>query len=358
MRIAILVKEFPPDVIGGTETQTKRLARTLEEYSNHDVTVVTKSYPGTEDISTEYELVRVPTWHITPVISTLTYTLGAFLLLLRQHREFDLVQCMMIYPNGFVGYLVSLLTGLPYFAWIRGGDYYFMKQHRIKRFTIRRVLEDTLVLVQADRIRSDVLREFPQANLRVLENGVDIPEETADGDAVVFVGRLEDQKGVDVLLEAMDGMDEQLLVIGDGSQRNHLEHVAGQLEVNVEFVGKVSPENVETYLRRGKVFVLPSVRGEGLPNAMLEAMAVGLPVVVTDTAGVADSVCNGETGYVVPPGDVETLRERLQRLCSNRARCRKMGQQAREYVRTNHSWQSLVEELNSVYTDVASEPAP
>jgi len=352
VRVAILVKEFPPDVIGGTETQTKRLAGALEQYGDHDVTVYTKSYPGPDRVETEYDLVRVPTWHLTPFISTLTFVLAAFVYLLRDRRKYDVMQCMMIYPNGFVGYLVGRLTGLPYFAWIRGGDYYFMKDNRIKRWTIRTVLRDTPVLVQTDRVRADVLAEFPDATLSVLGNGVDVPEETADGDRVVFVGRLERQKGVHVLLDALEGLDERLLVVGDGSERAQLEARADRLDVDATFVGEVAPDSVTDYLRDGKLFVLPSARGEGLPNAVLEAMAVGLPVVVTDTGGVADAVKEGETGFVVDPGDAGALRDRIETLCADDDRRREMGTEARAYVQRTHGWSSLVNQLERVYEDV------
>lgn len=352
MRVAILVKEFPPDIIGGTETQTKRLASALESYGDHDVTVFTKSYPGPTDVDVDYELVRVPTWHLTPFISTLTFILSSLLLVLYRHREFDVLQSMMVYPTGFVGYLCGKLTGLPYFAWIRGGDYYFMKQNRIKRWTIQKVLSNTLVLVQTPRVRKDVHHEFPEANLSVIGNGVEIPTETASGDSVIFVGRLEKQKGVHILIEAMAELDQRLLIVGDGSQRTALQERAAEIGVNAEFAGEVPPEDVVNYLYRGKVFVLPSVRGEGLPNAMLEGMAAGLPVIVTDTGGVADGVLENETGYVVTPGDAEMLRERIRTVCSDEELRERMAKRARTYVEENHSWSHLVDELEDVYVTV------
>ena len=355
MQVAILVKEFPPDVIGGTEIQTKRLASALENYGDHDVTVYTKSYPGPDQVETEYDLVRVPTWHLTPFISTLIFVLGAFCYLLKDHNQYDVLQCMMIYPNGYVGHIVNRLTGLPYFVWIRGGDYYFMKENKVKRWLIRTVLRDTLVLVQTDRVRSDVLAEFPEATLSVLGNGVDVPNETADGDQVVFVGRLEAQKGVHVLLKAVHDLDERLLIVGDGSERERLEVLADRLDVEAKFVGEVAHESVTKYLRKGKLFVLPSVRGEGLPNAMLEAMAAGLPVVVTDTGGVADAVKECETGYVVDPADVTTLRNRIEALCTDDQKRREMGFKARTYVRRTHGWSSIVARLEEVYEDVRNQ---
>ena len=226
MNVAVLVKEFPPDIIGGTETQTLRMARALEEHADHDVTVYTKAYGSDsadgaagDHADEPFDLVRVPNWDVTPFVSTLTFVIVATLYLLRDARRFDVLQCMMIYPNGFVGYVVSTLTGLPYFAWIRGGDYYFMKKNRVKRWMIARVLGDTRVLVQTEKVRRDVHAEFPDADLTVVGNGVDLPVEMADGDDVVYVGRLKKQKGVDVLPDPVEAAG-QVVVVVSGQDRS------------------------------------------------------------------------------------------------------------------------------------------
>lgn len=351
-QIAILVKEFPPDVIGGTETQTKRMARELDA-TGHEVTVYTKAYrTDRDDGSLPYDVVRVPNWRVNPFVSTLTFVIAATLLLVRDARDYDILQCMMIYPNGFVGRVVNAIRGLPYFAWVRGGDYYFMKETPIKRWMIGSVLRDTRVLVQTERVAEDVRSVFDDTSLTVLGNGVDVPSATADGDEIVFVGRLKDQKGVDILLRTASVLDEPVLIVGDGPERTNLEALAERLDVDAEFVGEVPPDAVPDYLRRGKLFVLPSVRGEGLPNAVLEAMAVGLPVVVTDTGGVADAVEDGETGYVVNPGDEDALGDRIERICRDDDRREGMGEAAREWVVENHGWETIVDSLEDVYADV------
>jgi len=353
MHIAILVKEFPPDVIGGTETQTMRMATELQKQSDMEVTVYTKSYPGTQDkVSTPYEIVRVPNWSITPFISTLSFVIVATLLLIRDADKYDVLQCMMIYPNGFVGYIVNRIRGLPYFAWIRGGDYYFMKKTKWKHWMIKRVLADTRVLVQTEQIADDVYSEFPESTLTVLGNGIKIPEETATGDEIVFVGRLKEQKGVHVLLEATADLDESIRIVGDGPDRPRLESLASQLDIDTTFVGEIPPDEVTDHLLQAKLFVLPSIRGEGLPNAVLEAMAVGLPVVVTDTGGVADAVSNAETGFIVDPGDVDGLTERLGYLCDNDSERRAMGTRARQFVRENYGWTRICVQLENIYQSV------
>lgn len=348
MNVAILVKEFPPDVIGGTETQTQRMARALEA-RGHDVTVYTKSYGNEEGCDEPFELVRVPNLRTNDFVSTLTFVLVATLYLLRNAGRHDVLQCMMIYPNGFVGYVVSTLTRLPYFAWIRGGDYYFMKDTPGKRTMIRTVLADTTVLAQSAEIARDVRSEFDAADLRVLGNGVDIGDPTESGDGVVFVGRLVDWKGVDVLLRALDGTGERLVVVGDGPERDRLESLAASLDVDARFVGMVPTEEVDAYLAAGAVFALPSTGDEGLPNAVIEAMAAGLPVVTTDSGGLPDLVEDGETGFVVPKGDVEALRSRIRTLMDDDERRARMGHAAWTYARDHHGWDHVVAALESVY---------
>mgnify|MGYP006279854699 CR=1 FL=1 len=356
MKIAILVKEFPPNVIGGTETQSRRMAAELQRRTDHKVTVYTKAYPGEEQINSEFDLVRIPNWRISPFISTLTFILMAFLYLFRDRHQYNVLQCMMVYPNGFVGYLLHRLSGLPYFAWIRGGDFYLMKDTGWKRWMINKVLSDTEVFVQTEHIKRDVQSEFPLSNLTVLGNGVTIPAETADGDAIVYVGRLKEQKGVHVLLRALDKLehDEKVLIVGEGPEKDRLEGLAEQLDVDVEFVGEVPPGAVDSYLRKGKMLVLPSIRGEGLPNAILEAMAMGLPVVATEVAGIPDIISNGENGFTAPPNDAEALAEQIQLLSEDEQKRRQMGQTAREYVIENHSWEQIIDELEKVYEKLAN----
>jgi len=354
MRLALYVKEFPPNVIGGAETQTRRMAHALQK-RGHEVTVYTKSYGDATPDDNEYpfEVVRIPNLRINPFLSTLTFLLASIYVLVRDRREYDFLQCMMIYPNGFVGLLVNRLTGVPYVPWIRGGDYYFAKETPGKRWTIVETLHDGLVLTSTDRVIEDVHDEFPEAELRSINNGVRIPDEPADGDAIVFVGRLKEQKGVDRLLRAAEGLGRSVIVVGDGPNRPNLEALTAKLDLDAEFVGEVRPAEVPAYLRRSDVFVLPSVKGEGgTPNAMLEAMAVGLPVVVTDTGGMLEAIETENIGYMVPPDDVPALRDKLELLVTDKDRCDEMGANARAYVRHSHGFDTIIDQLEAVYEEV------
>jgi len=355
MRVAIVLKTFPPDVIGGMETQTKQMATELQN-TGHEATVFTKRYGDTDDSDVPYEVVRVKNWQLTPFVSDFTFLVCALFALLSRRNEFDVLQCMMLYPVGFLGYVTNKLTGIPYFAWIRGGDYYLMKDVSWKRWMMRRVLPDTLVLAQSEEIREDVLEDFDdlEPEIGVLGNAVSIPDETASGNGVLYVGRLAPKKGLEYLIEAIAELDAPLTVVGDGSERDRLETLAAELDADVTFVGEVPPDEVDGYYRSAGIFVLPSVEGEGMPNAVLEAMSWGLPVVATDSGGLPTMIDDGTTGYVVPMRDSDALGERVEGLLNDEEKRKSMGAAARTYVCDNHSWEWLVDELETIYTNVAT----
>ena len=353
MRIAIVLKTFPPNVIGGMETQTKRMATELHE-AGHDVTVFTKRFGDHDDSDVPYEVIRVQNWQRNPFVSDLTFLLFTLIALLRRRNEFDVLQCMMIYPVGFLGYVVNKITGLPYFAWIRGGDYYLMNDVSWKRWMMRRVLKDTLVLAQSTEIRDDVIADFNdiKCTIEILGNAVSVPDDTASGEGVLYVGRLAPKKGLEYLIKAMAKADEQLTIVGDGSERSRLERLAVEYDVEVAFEGEVDPDEVGSYYESAAIFVLPSIEGEGMPNVVLEAMAWGLPVVATDSGGVPTLVENGYNGYLVSMRNVDELDNRISELLANPQLRDKMGTNAREFVSENHSWEALRSKLESYYERV------
>ncbi|CAI49055.1 probable glycosyltransferase, type 1 [Natronomonas pharaonis DSM 2160] len=353
MRVAIILKTFPPDVIGGMETQTKRMATELH-HQGHDVTVFTKRFGDHDDSDVPYEVVRIQNWRVNPFVSDLTFLVFAMLALIRRRNEFDVLQCMMLYPVGFLGYVLNRLTGLPYFAWVRGGDYYFMNDVWWKRWMMRRVLDDTLVLAQSGKIRDDVVADFDdiECNIDILGNAVSIPDETASGEGVLYVGRLAPKKGIEYLIDAVAEINASLTIVGDGSERDRLERRAAEAGADVTFEGEVDPDDVGRYYRSAGVFALASTEGEGMPNVVLEAMSWGLPVVATDSGGLPSLIDTGYNGYLVPMRDSQALSAKIERLLADDQHRANLGENARRFVADYHSWEALCSELKTHYERV------
>jgi glycosyltransferase involved in cell wall biosynthesis len=155
------------------------------------------------------------------------------------------------------------------------------------------------------------------------------------------VGSFERRKGQSVLFEALKKIiagpfpDIHLMIVGDGPDEEMLKRkrIDMNLENNITFF-PFTREPVYIYGRMD-ILALPSLYKEGLPNVLLEAMAMGIPVVASKMAGVPELVLDGETGYMVEPGQVDQLSEGLIKLASDKGNLKKIGDEARRYVISN-----------------------
>jgi rhamnosyl/mannosyltransferase len=173
---------------------------------------------------------------------------------------------------------------------------------------------------------------------------------------VLFVGRLVPYKGVDVLLDALTGLDAVALVVGEGPARAGLEDRARELGVSshVRFLGSVDDRELAALYRACDVFVLPSVtRQEAFGVVQLEAMAAAKPVVSTDLGtGVGWVNKDGETGYVVPPRDARALRDALAQLLNDSGLQKSMGEAAAKRIRSSFTLERMIDNTLSLYRDV------
>jgi glycosyltransferase involved in cell wall biosynthesis len=211
-----------------------------------------------------------------------------------------------------------------------------------------------------------------------ISNGVDLgrfapaaPAERAElrrrllgddgGVACCTVARLSRQKGLDVLIQAAarlrDAGPEALprfFVIGDGELRDELERLVADLGLEgvVRLVGPTPPDEVPAWLAAGDVFVLPS-HFEGMSLAVMEAMASGLPVVVTRVSGSAELVPDDDHGRVVAPGDAGALAAAIRELASDAALRWRLGERAAEHVR-GFSWDACFIDTAALLREVAT----
>jgi len=219
----------------------------------------------------------------------------------------------------------------------------------------------------------------PPERLAWVPNGVDVerfrpaaPNEKARARAqlglaagervALYVGRLEHMKGVDLLLAGWGRLDPalrqaaRLVLVGDGPERAALEALARSLGLadSVRFAGE--QPGVLDYYHAADLFVLPS-RTEGLSNALLEAMACGLPVAVSRVGGALDLVQDGVSGLFFEPEDAALLARRLESLFDASAGWARMGQAARASVTANASLAATIQRVEDLYQQL-TEGAP
>ncbi len=222
----------------------------------------------------------------------------------------------------------------------------------------------------ADSLVSDY--GVPRGRIRVVPNGAEVPDEQAETAAArrlrdelgagllrplwVCAGRLEEQKGQDVLLEALagvrrDGLEFVAVLAGEGSRRAALEGRARELGLggHVRFPGQV--EHLGPLLAAADVVTLPS-RWEGLPLVLLEAMVRGRPVVATPVGGIPEVIEDGANGRLVAAGDAAALAGALSELHAHPDVATRLGRRGAQTVRERYTWPRVVEAFESVYDEV------
>ena len=199
---------------------------------------------------------------------------------------------------------------------------------------------------------------YPPFNLEKYDGAVRTPRNQIDsiGKRVGFVGRLSEEKAIDTLIGAMVTVlskiaDVRCMIVGTGPLENQLRSYCETLNISgsVEFTGY--KENSFEALREMDVFVLPS-RTEGCPIAILEAMAMGLPVVATNVGGNPELVVHNHTGILIPHGDEQKLSDAICELINNRERAREMGQNGRKRAFTTFHPSSFASKMMTVYQQI------
>jgi glycosyltransferase involved in cell wall biosynthesis len=228
-------------------------------------------------------------------------------------------------------------------------------------------LKDEVAFFTADSAfikRKLIERGYPADRILVHYVGVDTSDFRPDPAVprepfVLFVGRLDEKKGCEYLIRAMRRVQEalphvRLVLVGDGPWRERLQAVAAESPVRCDFVGWQSPEQVRHWLNRATVFAAPSVTAstgdsEGLPTVILEAQAMGVPVVATEHAGAVEAITHEHTGMLAAERDVDLLAENITRVCSDTRLWSTLSANARQQVETRFDIRGQTRTLEDHY---------
>ena len=171
---------------------------------------------------------------------------------------------------------------------------------------------------------------------------------------VLYVGRLSPEKGLDVLVHALQGLTgTELHVAGDGPSRERLEALATRLGVMATFWGWVDPDRIRSLMGSAAILCVPSTCYENCPSAVLEAMSAGLPVVASDLGGLTELLEDGRCGSLVPAGDVAALRACIERALASPAELSAMARRAQVRVATRHDPELFLDHIEGIYASLA-----
>lgn len=260
-------------------------------------------------------------------------------------------------------------------AWHVHGGYFarfIAAMGPLRRFFLRRALERAAaVIVLGDRWVAALRPAAPRARWRAVPNGVPMPPPpdrlagaAAGPPGFLFLGTLSAAKGVEDILKAVAearprGFSGTVILAGDAENPTRREALQATIDATgchdqVLLPGILEGSDKDRALAEAAAFLLPSY-GEGLPMALLEAMAAGLPVIATRVGAVPEVVTDGVEGFLIEPGDVAALADRMLRLASDADLRKRMGAAARRRVETSYSLDHMAESILAVYREILGQ---
>jgi glycosyltransferase involved in cell wall biosynthesis len=233
----------------------------------------------------------------------------------------------------------------------------------LMRRWIRHTLEQSSRVIALSSGWADYLRGFaPRARMAVLPNSVPLPAlpdpALREPGRILFLGRAEAAKGIDELLAAAAELAPRFpqlrLVIGGEGDLERVRRRAAALGIGdrIELLGWVGPRARDAQLARASVFCLPS-HAEGLPMSMLEAMAAGTPVVVSNVGGIPETIQDHDNGLLVPPRDAPALAAALARVLADDTLRERLARRGRATIEQRYSLDVVGEQLASLYRELA-----
>lgn len=298
-------------------------------------------------------------------------SLGAFFKLLRYCRRFKptIIHSFLFRAN-MIARLAGFLTHVPIVissVRVMGGEKnYYYALEKVTSFMVDRYI------TVSERVKDHLVSRahIPDHKVTTIYNGVALNDQvrfhhgaqdppcglTSHDRLIIAMGRLHLQKGYAYLIHALAAVREEfpaikLFIVGEGEEENNLKNLVKSLDLTdqIMFTGLL-PDSGKI-LSFAELFILPSL-WEGMPNAILEAMAAGKPVVATTVGGVPELVLHGETGILVPPQDPDALARAILDLFRDPVKARTMGEAGRERVQVHFRIASMLEKTERLYHEL------
>jgi starch synthase len=382
LRVALLTREYPPDVYGGAGVHVTYLARDLAPLVDLTVHCMGEDRPGAV-AHRPWDLLADANQALQVMSTDLSMTAGVG----PGMNSAQLVHSHTWYTN-LGGNLAAMLYGIPHVMTMHslealrpwkaeqlGGGYQLSTWcERVSAASA------AAVVAVSDGMRADILAAYPEIpaeRIRVIRNGIDTTEYRPDPNTdvlerygidtsrpyVIFVGRITRQKGVPVLLRAASDLlpQAQLVLCAGQADTPELEAevnglVAGlrATRSGVVWIPEMLPKReVIQLLTHATVFAIPSIY-EPLGIVNLEAMACGTAVVGSRTGGIPEVVADGETGLLVPPGEPGPLAVALNALISDPERAAAMGQAGRKRAVAEFGWAAIAAQTAALYAELVT----
>lgn len=383
MKILFFNYEYPP-LGGGAGNATAWIMKEFSRMPGIEVDVVTSSLDSEYHLESIGNTIRI---HKLPIgkrenalnhqsqMELLKYTWEAywFSRRLMKEQKFDMSHSFFSVPCGFISLLLRYQYKLPYIISLRGSDvpgysdrFSFLYTF-IKPLVVSIWKRSHAVIANSVVLKILALKSAPSQKIDIIYNGVDTkrfyPNESnnvSDNFTVLCASRLSQRKGfryaIDAFAQLIKKYPQIRMVIagGEGDAETELKQQVKDLHLEdlVTFTGNYIPDDTvpRLYYQDADVFVFPSFN-EGMSNNMLEAMACGLPIVMTPTGGAQELVRDGENGFIINFADADDIAEKVERLILDRGLARQMGKRSAD-IANGMSWENVAKQYLEVYRNV------
>ncbi len=376
-RIAVFSLTFHP-FVGGAEVAVERIAAKLQ--ATHQFTVFTvrlqPNLPPRETVGavtvvrvgngTRWDKYRYP-W-LAPAAARAEY----------DRAPFQLIWGMMASWGGWAALRFKERNpAVPYVLTEQSGDSdaFIARRTWFWRRRYRQIYTRANAVTAISQFLAERAKRFGASAVTVVPNGVDVErfsrpaggsdwqkfrarEQLTKGPVVITVSRLVHKNGIDDLIAAIGllrqrGVTITLWIVGTGPLASSLQSRVKELDLDaaVQFKGFIAHDELPRLLQSALLFVRPS-RSEGFGNAIVEAMAAGVPVVVTPVGGIPDFVHHEVTGLFCRPNDPESIAVAIERLVQDEALRQRLAANARRLVRERYDWSIIARQMNQVLAAV------
>ena len=358
MRVAMVISSFKP-IVGGSERQLEGMLPHLSKLGVFS-TVITRRVSGTkknEDFD-NYKIKRLPA-----KVPKIGFGISLAYELIKNRGNYDLIHCHTL--NGqaaFLSVCVGALVGLPVILKITRSGPGTQLQSYLRTFLGKGLLKilfygaKKVVAITRDVENELILTGLTKSKVISIPNGVekssDLLKMNTHSVRVVCVGRLIKRKRIDLLIQAFKNLPYsyncELTIVGDGPCKDDLEKLTKKLllDEQINFLGQVPKEEINDILLDSEIFVLPS-SSEGMSNALLEAMSLGLSVIVADIPANKEIIEDSKNGLTF--SDEKALEECLTRLVKDYSYRRDLGSQAKATIETKYSFNQVSRRYRDVY---------
>ena len=367
MKIVLITHKFLPKWVGGTEIFTYNLARNLQA-RNHEVHVITSLDEESFDEYKEFHTYRI----YFPKIKIFGFSLFLIQIFIRIIKiKPDIIQLNGLHLIS-LGLILKKVLKIPYVLRGSGSDIYF--PNKFNKLLLKIAINNSSRVIALTEYMKKQMN-YSLNKIQVIPNGIDINNFEIrkvharqklgidkNKKIITFVGSLRPIKGVEYLIKAIHLLkdeydhynDLEVLIIGNGNQRQYLEELTIELNIDhsIDFIGEIPNQMIPIYLAASDIFILPSL-SEGFGIVLIEAMASGLPIIATNVTGIIETIENKKNGLLVEPKKPDEIAAKIIILMEDENLYKKIvvnnKNKAKEYT-----WTNIVNKYEEVYDEILS----